>query len=57
MAISRAKSRYITGLDDDDEFARNRLEEFIDAADQLQNGLALTSHMIQIRPKVRIHAD
>ena len=55
IAISRAKSRYITGLDDDDEFTRNRLKEFIDAADQLQNGFsALTSHMIQIRPRVRI---
>ena len=32
IAISRAKSRYITGLDDDDEFTRNRLKDFIDAA-------------------------
>ena len=55
LAIKSASTCYLTGLDDDDEFTPDRLQNFKRSASLLSEGIsALTTHMVQQRPMITV---
>lgn len=54
IAIRKARSTYLTGLDDDDEFRSNRLKDFVDHAHMLTGYAALGTSLVLQRKRIRI---
>lgn len=55
LAIQEAKSPYLTGLDDDDEFLPHRLEDFMTHSHLLDERAALGTSLILKRRRLKIH--
>lgn len=55
LAIQAAKSLYLTGLDDDDEFRPHRIEDFIRHSHMLNEHAALGTSLLLQRRRMNIH--